>query len=404
MMELWGFELLYAIGRMFLNPLLYWALLLILLAGARRVKKERVHFGVKVFEPFSEISNTLLISLIFGLMISVISLLAGFVLSIEILLVLAIVAIVLSINGSFQSLSAVYTLGLTFIILMLLPLLPNDLFAPYFSTERLMDEQFVTISFLISIFLIAEGVLILTAKKNHLFPSLKLSERGIWIGEQQLKRMAFIPFLVFIPGGDSQNIIPILPYFQHGNETYYLAFVPFVLGTQFMIRTQYGETVKSVIGKQKIWLAILVMSLSVLSYFYFIFALLPIIIAIIGNEWITYRNRTRNMYGKPILAPTDEGVKVVETLPNSKAEELEILPGEIITKVNDTKVVNSDEFYKALQQSGAFFKLDVVDKNGEVRFIKSAFYAEDHHDLGLLFPEAPYNEKQKLRIEKLKAL
>lgn len=404
MMEIWGIELLYALGRMFLNPLLYWAILLLIIAGARRVKRERINFGVKVYESFSEISGTLLFSLLFSFIISIVSVLSGFVLSIEILIVLAIVSILLSINGSFQSLSAAYTLGFTFIIFMLLPLLPNDLLEPYFSTDRLMNIQYVTIAVLLSLFLYVESLLILLAKNKQIYPALSLSDRGVWIGEHQLKRMALIPFLVFIPAGNGTDIAPILPYFQIGNESFYLAFVPFILGTQFTARTEYMFKLKRKIAKQKLVLSLFVFIFAVLSYYYFIFALVAIIIAILGNEWITFRNRTKNIHGKAVLAPTDEGVKIIGTIPGSKADELEILPGEVITKVNDKKVSNSDEFYKALQQSGAFFKLDVVDKNGEVRFIKSAFYAEDHHDLGLLFPEAPYHEKQKERIEQLKAL
>ncbi len=61
-------------------------------------------------------------------------------------------------------------------------------------------------------------------------------------------------------------------------------------------------------------------------------------------------------------------------------------------------------FTKHCSKAAPFFKLDVIDLNQEVRFLKSAFYDEDHHGLGLLFPEAPFQEKQKARVEKLKAL
>ena len=404
MWEQWGIESLYALGRMFLNPLTYWAFLLVIIAGARRVKRERKHFGVKIHDLFSEVKGTFFFSLSFAIIISIVSITAGFVLSIEILIVLAAVAILFSLNGSFQSLSAAYTIGTTFVLFMLLPILPDAMFVPYFSNERLMDAQFLTLAILLSILLFAEGLLTLSANKAPTFPKLALSERGVWIGEQELKRLSFIPFLAFIPAGNDAGLAPFFPVFQFADESFYLTFVPMIIGVQYTARTQLMPELRRDIAKQKFILAFIVLALTIASYYYFIFALLSIIIAIIGNEWITYRNRIKHLHGKAVLAPCDEGVKVIGTIPGTKAEELEIFPGEIIAKVNDMKVTNSNEFYEALQQSGAFFKLDVIDLNQEVRFLKSAFYDEDHHGLGLLFPEAPFQEKQKARVEKLKAL
>jgi len=77
-------------------------------------------------------------------------------------------------------------------------------------------------------------------------------------------------------------------------------------------------------------------------------------------------------------------------IPDSPADRLGILVGETILKVNGVVVTNSTEFYGALQASGAYFKLDVIDENGEVRFINSAFFEEDHYELGIIFAEKPH--------------
>lgn len=403
MWEQWALEIVYAFGRMFYNLLVYWAILLLLITGARRVKRERTNFGVKIYHRFSEITQTWHFSLLFGLLLSIISLLFGFVFSYEILIVIALVTIILSINGSLHLLSAAYTLGITFIVFMLLPLLPIDFIQLNF-IERLANIQFVTIAFLVGFFLIVETLLIYFSKKHHTYPSLVLSERGVWLGEQQLKRMAIIPFFALIPASESILTLPFLPYFQLGDTTYHLTVIPFIVGTQLISRTEYMDAYKKQLAKQKLVLSIIVLSLAVSSYFYFILAWGAIVVAIAGNEWLTYRNRMRNQYSKPLFSPLDEGVKVLDTIPGSRAEELEILPGETILKVNGSIVSDSHEFYKQLQRSGAFFKLDVIDINNEIRFIQSAFYAEDHHGLGILFPEEPYQERQKERVNQLKTL
>lgn len=404
MVEQWGLQLLHALGRMFLNPLLYWVILLLLIAGARRIKRERMYFGTKIFQTFNEIKQTFSFTILFGLLFSIISITFGFVFTIEMIIIVSVVTILLSVTGSFHLLSPVYTLGMTFFILMLLPLLPESLSESFMTFEILTKYQFVTIVLLLGLLLIVEGLLIIRAKENHIYPALKMGERGIWLGEQQLKRLALIPFVLLIPTNGTTNIGPLLPYFDIGDTTYYMAFIPFIIGTQLTSRSELLLTGKQSIGKQKLWLATIVLLIAIASYFYFYLSFVAVIVAIIGNEWITYRNRIRNEHETPYFAPLNEGIKVLATIPGSRAEELEILPGEIITKVNGLVVRNSDEFYQALQHSGAFFKLDVLDTNEEVRFIQSAFYAEDHHELGIVFPEAPFRKQHKNRYEQLSKL
>lgn len=407
MIEQWGLQLLAALGRMFLNPLLYWALLVLLISGARRIKSDRINFGMKMYDYFNEVKQTFLFTLIFSVFISSLAILFGFVFTFEMLILLTIVTVLLSITGSFHLLSPAYTLGITFFAFMLLPLLPRDSYTflkPLESIEMLTKFQFVTFALLIGMLMLAEALLVLRAKPNHMYPSLTLGNRGVWFGQQQLKRLAIIPFVLFIPANETTNFSPFLPYFELGNSTYFLAVVPFLIGVQIMSRTDMIQSLQSKIGRQKLTLSIIVLMIAIVSYFYYALSIVAIIVAIIGSEWITYRNRMRNKHGTAVLAPANNGLKVLATLPGSRAEELEILPGEVISKVNGINITNSQQFYKALQQSGAFFKLDVIDMNDEVRFIQSAFFAEDHHELGLIFPEPPYRERHKERYEQLKQL
>ena len=59
--------------------------------------------------------------------------------------------------------------------------------------------------------------------------------------------------------------------------------------------------------------------------------------------------------------------------------------GEVVTKVNGVKIHDEKGFYEALQKNGAHCKLEVLDVNGQVRFVQRALYEGDHHELGLLF-------------------
>lgn len=402
MVEQWGIELLYGIGRMFYNPLLYWILILLFIAGFRRIKQERKNFGVKIYDYFNEIKETLPTTLIFGLLLSLLSLTLGVVVSKQLLLILAIVTILVSMNGSFQWLSPVYTLGITLFILIFMTILPVQSYIAILTSVK--SYEFGAIALLMGILLLAEAYLIRQAKGNHLYPSVKLSERGIWIGEQELKRMAVIPFFVLIPSHGNTNLLPILPYIEFGEAGYYLVLLPFILGTQMLGRYEAMPVLQKKVSKQKALLALVVIVFAILSYVNFYLAFVAVIVAMIGHEWITYRLRLHNEYEPAYFAPTTKGIKVLATLPASRAADLGILPGEVIHKVNGQRVTGVHQFYQALQGSGAFFKLEIYDARGEIRFVQSAFYEEDHHELGLIFPDAPYKEQHKVRYEELKNL
>lgn len=404
MTEQWIWEIVYGVGRMFYNPLFYWFVILLIYTGLKRIKRERRNFGTKVYEVFSEVNKTWIVSLMFGLLISVISILFGLVLSWEIIIVLAVVTILLSITGSLQFLSAGYTIGITFILFMIIPFLPIGMQSNLFRFDQISQIHFISLAFLTAFLLFAEVMLLRSANKTVTYPSVALSRRGVWIGQHALKKMSIIPFLALFPASDSTAILPIFPYFHLGEHTYQIVLIPFIIGFQYKIQSERIRTVIAQLMKEKLMISFLVLIVAILSLYIPILALVAVVIALMDHEWITYRHRLHNRNKPPYFSPLNEGVKVMAVLPNSRASDLGIKVGEIILKVNGKNVNNEDEFYESLQQSGAFFKLDVLNLDGEVRFIQSAMYEEDHHYLGLLFPGPPFQQIQKEKVDQLKAL
>src|SRR5690625_4527852 len=111
MAEAWLIELAKGIGRLFLNPLFYWSFLLVILAGTVRIKRERRHFGSRVYDIFAEWKGNWQLSLLLGLFISVLFIGIGFVFTYETILMLGIITILLSITRRFTLLSPSYTIG-----------------------------------------------------------------------------------------------------------------------------------------------------------------------------------------------------------------------------------------------------------------------------------------------------
>ncbi|MEI3607451.1 PDZ domain-containing protein [Pseudogracilibacillus sp. SE30717A] len=400
MLEIWLIEAVKGIGRFFSNPLLYWTFLLFILTGYRRIRRERFQFGTKLYSLFAEGRRTFTISFLFSIILSALALLFGIVISVETIIVLTIVMILLSILGSTTMLSASYTIGITFLLLLVLPFIQLDMFGSYVNFGNTSAIYFICLAIIMGLFLLVEALLVGSQKHQQTFPYLSLSERGVWIGNHELKRLAFIPFFTLLPIDAVSGIAPFFPYFEYGGQTFSLILIPFFIGYQYSVRGELPHHAAYRLGQATLLLSLLVLFIALGSLFLPYLSFVAIIVGIVGKEWIMYQNRMRNKKHPALFTPLNKGIKVLAMIPDSPADRLGILVGETILKVNGRYVINSNQFYEALQNSGAFFKLDVIDINGEIRFINSPFYEEDHYELGIIFPESPALEQRATLLAK----
>ncbi|MFD2045007.1 PDZ domain-containing protein [Ornithinibacillus salinisoli] len=390
MLEAWLMELLKALGRLFLNPLLYWSIFLVLLVGYRRVKRDRIKFGSKVFDVFSEWKGTWGLSILIGIFISLVTIGIGFVFAYETIILLSVVAILLSLSLRFSLLSASYTFGIGYILLLLLPIFLEN--QSYFSQDLFSNTNFTALTILLGFFLLVEAQLLRKTERNETFPNLVLGQRGGWIGQHFIKKLAIIPFFTLIPAGTITSFAPYWPYFSIGEETYSLILVPFIIGFEQSVKGSLPHRAAVKIAKSVFLLAIIVIAMAIGSIFVSWLSIATVIVAILGREFINYRHRVQDNEKRPYFHQSDSGLQVLSVIPGSPAARLEILVGETITKVNGQKIKTEQQFYEALQETGAFFKLELLDDIGEIRFVQSAIYEGDHHELGLIFTSRPHRE------------
>ncbi|WP_240508051.1 PDZ domain-containing protein [Virgibacillus indicus] len=392
-MDTWFIELAKGIGRVFLNPLLYWALILVIFAGYKRIKRERKNFGVKVFDVFAEWKSTWGLSLISGFVISVITLGAGLVLTYETILLLSAVIIILSLTLNFTMLSSSYTIGISFILLLFLPFLLEN--QTYVDPDLFSATNFTGLILLLGIFLIVEAFLLGRVKDNESFPELRMGNRGAWTGQHHARKMAFIPFLILVPTGMITPFAAYWPYFSIGEETYSLVLVPFLLGFDHVIKSNLPRQSALRIAKRTAILGTLVILMAIGGSFLPWLSFAAVLIAIIGKEYINYNHRAGDRKRTNYYHQTEKGLKVLAVIPGTPADRLGIRVGETIYRVNGKKVGSTEEFYQALQESGASFKLDLLDHSDEIRFVQGALYEGEHHELGIIFTSEPYRLDKK---------
>jgi hypothetical protein len=301
--------------------------------------------------------------------------------------------ILLSIHLRFSALSASYTIGLAYIILLFLPTLLEGQQIP--GGIALTETNYVALTLLLGMMLLAESYYMNNVKRKETSPSLRLSDRGYWIGNHHLRKLTVIPIFLLVPEGLITPFAAYWPTLSIGEGTYGIVLFPFLLGFSHMVRGGLAPAAGKYLAKRVMYLGILVISVSVLGIFVDGMSLVALLIGVLGREFIIYRFKVRDKNAAPYYQPHTKGAKVLAIIPNTPADRLEILPGEIVSKVNDRKVKNADEFYEALQESGAYFKLEVLDDYEEVRFVQGAFYEGDHHKLGLVFINEPYRQKNK---------
>ncbi|AVQ99856.1 PDZ domain-containing protein [Oceanobacillus iheyensis] len=392
MVEAWLIELAKGMAKLFINPLLYWSIIVLLFAGYRRIKRERQNFGTKIFDLFSEWKSTWLFSILTGLLVSVFMIGAGFVLSFTSLLLLSVVAILFSLSGRFMLLSPVYTVGGSFLLLLFVPTLLGN---QQWIREDLFDPiNLAAFPVLLGILLIAEGWLIKRTNMRDTYPGLSLSNRGIWVGEHHLKKLAIIPFFLLIPSGLITPFADYWPYVSFGEQTYSLILFPFLLGVDYKVRGRYPKEAADKLAVPIILLGIGATAIAIGGVFFAPLSLAAVIVTIFGKEYINYRHRNSERLRRCYFHPMNNGLKVLGVIPGTPADRLGIKVGENIMKVNGQMVNSIDSFYQSLQASGAYFKLDLEDLNGEIRFVQGALYQGDHHELGILFSDTPYRQKQ----------
>lgn len=392
LVESWLIELVKGIGKFFLNPLAYWSVILIFLVGYKRIKEERRQFGFKLFDSFSEWIRTWKLSLLLGVFISLVTIGAGMVFSYDVIILLAIVSIILSLTLNYSMLSPSYTIGFTFLLILLSSLILEN--QSIIDPKLFTGVNFTSFAVLLGIFLIVEALLLKRTNRNETFPELVLSERGLWIGQHRLKKLSIIPFFVVVPSGLIIPFAPFWPFFDIGGESYGLLLIPFLIGFNHVIRGSLPQLAAKRLTKSMILLGSLVLIFALGSIYAPLswFSIIAVIIAILGREFINYKHRINDKESSAYFQPIDDGVKILGVVQNSPADRLGVLVGEKIVKVNGKKIYDGNQFYNCLSDGSVNFKLEVIDDAGEIRHVQSSLYEGDHHELGIIFTSKPYRE------------
>lgn len=373
-------ELLKALGRFFAHPLTYIIPVAMFILGILRVKRERQSFLIRTHRAWFDVTAPLLPGMFAGGILSLIILAFGFVFPFSFFLIVSGWILLFLILGRTELLSSAYTVGLAGLSLFLFPLLQMEWLEAW--GEGVVDGRFLLL--FLAVLLLIEGVLIWTNGTKHTSPFLVKSPRGKFVGAHRLQRIWFVPLFFLVPGGEvsTWDWSLLLPT-SIENVSFY--FVPFAMGVKQNVFHTLPQKAISQTGKRIVILSIIVGILAGFSYLEERLVPFALIVAIVARAAISMYNKWKEKESTPFFTLPPTGIRVLDVLPESTAEKIGITPGEIIVKANGQTILHERDLYEGIQRNPAYCKLEVKDIRGEVRHVQSAVYANEHHELGILF-------------------
>lgn len=381
-------SIVYGLAAIFLNPFLYLFLVFIYLHYRRQMNLERQLFAVRIQSPLPQTIRSAGMGVVAGVLISLLAGALGIVVQAQDLWLLWGLAIVMALIR-LRFLCFAYAAGLLTVLNGIAQLLPSWNTAPVIGPvwELIGQAKPLPLLALVAIMHLMEAMLVRWNGGRDASPLFVEGKRGRIVGAYLLHSFWLTPLVMFVQvdnGAVSGSLYPGWPLFWPEASTFALMLLPTVTGFSDMTQTMTPGQKSSQIAKQLTLYSIVLLALSVLSVWVPALLIVTALFALAGHEGLFFLSRIQEQKQTPYFIQSSRGVKVMGVIPGTRAEEIGIVPGEIIVKVNGINVRDKEDLYPALQANSAFCKMEVLTRKGELKFVQCAVYAGNHHQLGII--------------------
>lgn len=398
------YRLLEALARLLIHPFSYLGIAVIILQYRRQILLERKLFHTRLHHLPAETFRFLLSGFAAGIGASVVMAFFGTPLTGEAVLLMWGMSIVL-ILFRVRFLCLAYAAGGLGVIKALLDFFPAAReWGPMDQLGSWLDKTDVPALLLLAgILHVAEALLIRWQGTRTASPLFIDGKRGKIVGGFHLYGFWPVSLFLLVPIAGDPLELPWTPLFgtEYGSAGWTVMAFPAVLGfaERTISRLPQAKVMRSS-GRLFLYAAAVVLT-ALLSHFWPIL-LLPASLAAIGlHELLIWLSASEEEKSTPLFVHDTRGLKVLAVLPGSPAADLGIETGEIIQRVNGLPVRTKEEFHQAIRANPAFCRLEILNQEGQPRFVSRAIYAGNHHQLGILLcpdEEARYYVEEKQRV------
>lgn len=151
-------------------------------------------------------------------------------------------------------------------------------------------------------------------------------------------------------------------------------------------------------SRQLLGYSLILLILALFSYKIYVLKYLAAFFAVIGHEALIIFERYKETSGVPIWSYAEDGVIVVDTIPNSHAERIGIKSGDKLISINNTPVKSIDDVLKVLGEYLNYIWIDIVNFKGEKRLVEFSNYKDRIKELGII--TVPKDDGSILLVEK----
>jgi hypothetical protein len=376
-----------AVIGLFTLPYFYIAIVMVWWHARLGVKLQRKLFHVRLYSSMYLTLTRVLAGIAVGIIMSLAGLGAGAAFTSETLLFLWIVMGVLALFR-LRYICLAYAAGALGLLQAVSQWTGLD------QTQGLLVDTVQTLSsidvpgllFLAGILHIGEGFLVRLQGSKLAIPLFLQGKRGKPMGAYALSGVWPIPLLWLIPAAGDGFTLPWAPLFGTGGDTatWSLLAFPVLIGFSDRTKVFWPEEKARVSGNQLMVYGVVIAALAAGAQFFSPLGVVAAITAFVLHEGLLIVSRMRENGRIPLYSQDGTGVKVLAVLPGTPASELGLQPGELIKKVNGSAVHTKEELHEALQRQSAFCKLEVVNRDGHIKFLQRARYEGEHYQLGLI--------------------
>ncbi|WP_442602660.1 PDZ domain-containing protein [Paenibacillus sp. KN14-4R] len=385
-----------AVIQLLINPFLYVSALFLVLQYRKQIRLERKLFHSRLHSLRKEVLRSVLWGLCGGLAVSVIMAFFGVVITQGTVIVLWIITILMAlVRVRFMCLA--YSVGVLGILHVGLSWYPDatKLQGVGVLFNWIKEAQMPGLLALVGVLHLAEGWLVSRQGAQMASPMFFEGKRGKLVGGYSLQSFWPITLFLLVPAtGGVGTTLPWQALF--GGDIWSSGWM--ILG--FPIMMGYSELSLTALPKDKVRLSgrllilygLVVVLLALGVHYWSPATLLAAILCIVLHEGIMFYSRYLEARRSPLFVHDGRGLRILAVLPGSSAAEIGLESGEIIQKINGMKVKTRIEWHEAMRINAAFCKLEVLNNQGEIKFVQRAIYAGDHHTLGIIL--APDQEAQ----------
>lgn len=384
--------------RLISQPFYYIGLLLIILQYRRQIYLERKLFHTRLHSMLSGTVRTIAWGLLMSIPASLVMLGLGTLLTLTSLLWLWGLSLLFSLfRVRFMCYAyAAGALGLLHAIALAAERWIAQLSSVWLQDllRSLQDLHFPSILALAAVMHLIEAVLVRLQGTQMAMPLFLEGKRGKVIGGYQLQGFWPVPLLLMVPAAGSGLELPWTPLFGGSAWTSgwtVLAF-PIVIGFSGVTVTRFPEDKVKRSAGYLLGYGLILLGAAIASEYAAWLAIPASLICIVLHELMIVLARYEESGKAPLYVHDGRGLRVLGVIPNSPAAQLGIQSGEILYRINGTRVLSKEQLHQLIRENAAFIKIELLNRNGENKFVQRAMYEGEHHQLGMIL--APDEQAQ----------